>query len=78
MPWTGSAFLIGAVAIVGLPPLNGFASEFLLYSASLGSEGLLGPSPTAIASLAVIGALAPIGGLAAYCVCQGLWNCLSR
>lgn len=67
MPWTGSAMLIGATAIAGLPPLNGFASEFLLYSAAFGSEGLLGPSPTSIVSLAVIGALALIGGLAAYC-----------
>ncbi len=66
MPWTGSAFLIGSVAIAGLPPLNGFASEFLLYSASFGNEGLLAPSPTAMLSLAVIGALALIGGLAAY------------
>ena len=33
MPWTGGAILIGAVAIAGLPPLNGFASEFVIYSA---------------------------------------------
>ncbi len=31
MPWTGATFLIGAAAIVGLPPLNGFVSEFLLF-----------------------------------------------
>jgi hydrogenase-4 component B len=31
MPWTGLAFLIGAVAICGLPPLNGFVSELLIY-----------------------------------------------
>lgn len=66
MPWTGSAFLIGAAAIAGLPPLNGFASEFLLYSASFGSQGLLATSPTSIFSLAVIAALALIGGLAAF------------
>src|SRR5207244_9085459 len=29
MPWTGGAFLVGAMAIAGLPPLNGFASEWL-------------------------------------------------
>ncbi|HEX7677532.1 MAG TPA: proton-conducting transporter membrane subunit, partial [Thermoanaerobaculia bacterium] len=34
MPWTAAAFLIGAVAITGLPPLNGFVSEWLLYVAS--------------------------------------------
>jgi hydrogenase-4 component B len=31
MPWTGLAFLVGAVAICGLPPLNGFVSELLIY-----------------------------------------------
>ena len=66
MPWTGTAFLIGSAAIAGLPPLNGFASEFLLYSASFGADGLLGGPPMAIAALAVIGTLALIGGLAAY------------
>ena len=31
MPWTAGLFAIGAVAIAGLPPLNGFVSEWLLY-----------------------------------------------
>ena len=31
LPATGLAFLVGAVAICGLPPLNGFVSEFLVY-----------------------------------------------
>src|SRR5262249_62272062 len=31
MPRTGLAFLVGAVAICGLPPLNGFVSEWLIY-----------------------------------------------
>ena len=31
MPFTGAAFLVGAVAICGLPPLNGFVSEWLIY-----------------------------------------------
>ncbi|MBS1881654.1 MAG: hydrogenase 4 subunit B [Actinobacteria bacterium] len=33
MPWTGAAFLVGAMAIAGLPPLNGFASEWLTLQA---------------------------------------------
>jgi len=32
MPQTAFFFLMGALAIGGLPPLNGFVSEFLLYS----------------------------------------------
>jgi hydrogenase-4 component B len=66
MPWTGSAFLIGSVAIAGLPPLNGFASEFVIYRACFNGEGLLGPFSTSIPSLAVIGSLALIGGLATF------------
>jgi hydrogenase-4 component B len=31
MPRTGIAFIVGAVAICGLPPLNGFVSELLIY-----------------------------------------------
>jgi hydrogenase-4 component B len=35
MPWTSSFFLAGALAISGLPPLNGFASEWLTFQALL-------------------------------------------
>ena len=35
MPWTGGAFLVGAMAIAGLPPLNGFASEWLTLQSLL-------------------------------------------
>ena len=35
MPWTGTCFLLGALAISGLPPLNGFASEWLAFQALL-------------------------------------------
>ena len=35
MPWTAVFFLVGAMAISGLPPLNGFASEWLTFQAFL-------------------------------------------
>jgi hydrogenase-4 component B len=35
MPWTGLFFLVGAMAISGLPPFNGFASEWLTFQAFL-------------------------------------------
>jgi hydrogenase-4 component B len=31
MPWTAALFALGAVAVSGLPPLNGFVSEWLEY-----------------------------------------------
>ncbi len=64
MPWTGATFLIGAVAICGLPPLNGFVSEFLIYMG--GFHALGGQSSIAAGALLIIG-LALIGGLAAAC-----------
>ena len=39
MPVTAMCFLVGAVAISGLPPLNGFVSEWLTYQALLAGFG---------------------------------------
>ena len=39
MPATALYFLIGAIAISGLPPLNGFVSEWLTYQALLAGFG---------------------------------------
>jgi hydrogenase-4 component B len=79
MPATAGAFLLGSVAISGLPPLNGFVSEWLIYVGAFrasagGFAGLRGSAAVpglshawAVAALAVIPALALIGGLAAAC-----------
>ncbi len=64
MPLTATAFLIGSAAIVGLPPLNGFVSEWLIYRSLLGSG--ISMSAIRIAVLAT-GALALIGALALAC-----------
>ncbi len=40
MPWVAGFGLIGALALAGLPPLNGFASEWLLLQAFLLTPGL--------------------------------------
>jgi hydrogenase-4 component B len=64
MPVTGACFLIGAVAISGLPPLNGFASEWLAFQALLhGFQTSTEPlvhllHPIAASLLALTGALA--------------------
>lgn len=66
MPHTSILFLIAALAICGLPPLNGFVSEFLifgglynwLYSASLISLMTL---------VFALGGFVFIGGLAMFC-----------
>jgi hydrogenase-4 component F len=35
MPWTGSLFAVGVLALVGLPPFGLFVSEFLLVRAAI-------------------------------------------
>ncbi len=66
MPVTGGTFLIAAAAISGLPPLNGFVSEFLIFLGAF--KGVLAPSTGgAVALLALISGLALIGGLAVAC-----------
>ncbi len=65
MKITGTTFLIGSLAISGLPPLNGFVSEFLVYMG--GFRGLaLNQTPFAMCLLAIV-SLAIIGGLALAC-----------
>ncbi len=66
MPWTGATFLTGAVAISGLPPLNGFVSEFLLFLGAFRGAATL-PARDSLPSLLVITGLGLIGGLAAAC-----------
>jgi hydrogenase-4 component B len=66
MPWTALCFLVGAVAICGLPPLNGFVSEFLIYLGLFGTlDGAEGPLFLGIAF--AVPALALIGTLAVAC-----------
>jgi hydrogenase-4 component B len=67
MPWTGLFFLIGAMAISGLPPLNGFASEWLTFQAFL--YGFRGSTEPLVHFLFPVGGalLALTAALAAAC-----------
>jgi formate hydrogenlyase subunit 3/multisubunit Na+/H+ antiporter MnhD subunit len=67
MPWTGSLWILGATAIAGLPPLNGFVGEFLLYQGLARGAAQGQPGGVALASIAALGALALVGGLALAC-----------
>ncbi len=64
MPATTLAFLIGSAAIVGLPPLNGFVSEWVVYQALL--RGISASDAVQFAGLAIV-VLALIGALALAC-----------
>jgi hydrogenase-4 component B len=66
MPRTAMCFLVGAVAICGLPPLNGFVSEFLIYLGLFNTVGIEGGASYTGAAFAAP-ALALIGALALAC-----------
>ncbi|MFA6570289.1 MAG: proton-conducting transporter membrane subunit [Bacteroidota bacterium] len=66
MPKTAIFFLIGSLAICGLPLFNGFISEFLIYSGIFKSL-LPGNLFIDITLLFSLSGLAIIGGLAIFC-----------
>ena len=66
MPYTGTMFILGSVAISGLPPFNGFISEILIYA------GLILGIPSSEINLFIvliisIAALAMAGTMAIVC-----------
>jgi hydrogenase-4 component B len=63
MPQTAILFLVGGLAISALPPLNGFVSEFIIYSGLLSGTA---PSASAnVALVAVAAVLAFVGAVSA-------------
>ena len=62
MPSTALFFLCGALAIGGLPPFNGFISEFLIYSGLLEGVRSADVQFSSIMILCIVG-LAIVGGI---------------
>ena len=65
MPAVGALFVVGAVAVAGLPPLNGFVGEWLVYRSMLESAihtsaGLGTAFVLAVGTLSIVGALAAL------------------
>lgn len=78
LPWTATGFGVGAVAIVGLPPLNGFVSEWVAVQGLLAGAERTGP--LVLMLLGVVG-LGLIGALALACftrVCGAVFLGRSR
>jgi hydrogenase-4 component B len=65
MPWTTALFALGAIAISGLPPLNGFVSEWLVYLGLFDAVTSSGTAALAAVIAAVL--LAATGALALAC-----------
>jgi hydrogenase-4 component B len=66
MPKTAFFFLLGALAICGLPPFNGFVSEFIIYSGMFKSLHNANLQTNLVVIGSIIG-LVLIGGLAIFC-----------
>lgn len=67
MPHTALLFLIASIAICGIPPFNGFISEFIIYKGMyqwMQEDALLISTITVVISILV---LVMIGGLALLC-----------
>lgn len=72
MKTSGVLYLIGCFGIIGLPPFNGFISEFLIYMAAFdGITSTSSAAPIAIAAVS-IASLGLIGGLAAVCCAKSM------
>ncbi|MBV8280366.1 MAG: hydrogenase [Verrucomicrobia bacterium] len=66
LPLTAASFLVGAVSICGLPPFNGFVSEFVIYKSLFRASDLMRGYAPLVLLFAVVG-LAFMGGLALAC-----------
>ena len=65
MPQTGLLFLIGALAIGGIPPFNGFISEFLIYSGLIAGIHSVNIAQTTLMIISVAG-MSIIGGISIF------------
>lgn len=67
MPYTAAFFLAGAVAISGLPPLNGFVSEWLTFQALFALPAALTGLTGKLSAAVLVSLLGVTGALAAAC-----------
>ena len=65
LPFTGAFFLVGAASLAALPPLSGFASEWLLYLGLLRSGATAASGATALIAYLAVAVLALVGAIAA-------------
>ncbi|MBI5364684.1 MAG: NADH-quinone oxidoreductase subunit H [Planctomycetes bacterium] len=66
MPWTATLFALAAIAVAGLPPLNGFVSEWLLYLGLFDAAALRSAAAWAVLPVAIVLAMAGALALATF------------
>lgn len=66
MPWTAALFVLGCLAVSGLPPLNGFVSEWLIYLGLLDAVTSKGACAWAAIAAALMLAMAGVLAMASF------------
>jgi hydrogenase-4 component B len=66
MPYTAALFLLGSLSICGLPPFNGFISEYIIYLGMIKSLHTSGLYESVTLLISLVG-LTLTGGLAIFC-----------
>ena len=66
MRYSTLIFIVGAIAISGIPPFNGFISEYFIYSGLISGMAKAGFSMSVIGVMAIM-SLVLIGGLCVFC-----------
>lgn len=61
MKVTGFAFALSLLALAGVPPLSGFMSEWMVFSSSIMTYGVIGQWGITIAVIALLNALLSLG-----------------
>jgi proton-translocating NADH-quinone oxidoreductase chain N len=61
MKVTGFAFVLSLLSLAGVPPLSGFMSEWMVFSGSILTYGVIGWWGIAIAAIALLNALLSLG-----------------
>lgn len=79
MPFTMFALILGSAAICALPPLNGFASKWLIYQSLFQAITRSNNEIMGVVFLVSIGSLAMVSGLAIACFTKAIGiSCLGR
>ncbi len=60
MPWTMACFTIAALSMIGLPPLAGFASKWLLLEGAFGAEHYFAAGVLILSTVLNVGYFAPV------------------
>lgn len=75
MPWTTACFLANSIAIVALPPFNGFASKWMIYQSLFRLATSQAQVIDRAQGLTLVGVLSLVGALSLACYTKAIGIC---